>query len=378
MKLINLRINTKKQPYNIVIGSNLLPNISKIFKNNSVNFKKCLLVVDKNISNKIILKFKNSFVKKEIYTHLFLASEKNKNQKNVNKILEIMLKKNFTRDDCLISIGGGITGDVGGFAASLFKRGLKFINVPTTLLSQVDSSIGGKTGVNTIYGKNLIGSFYQPNLVVSDIQFLKTLPKREIICGYGEILKHSIIANKDFFNFLNKNSDKIFNLKTPYIEKTIYESCKIKKDVVEKDENEKGLRKILNFGHTFAHAFEATLGYSKKLNHGEAVILGMRTALSFSLKNNYLKKSDYNLLINHLLNSNLPLNINNFFKIKNLNKIISFMLKDKKNNSDKISLVLLKKIGSPAINREYTKNNLYLFLKNELNNNNLNRVNKFS
>ena len=214
----------------------------------------------------------------------------------------------------MISIGGGITGDISGLAASLFKRGLKFINIPTTLLSQVDSSIGGKTGVNTKQGKNLIGTFYQPNLVISDIQFLKTLPKREIICGYGEILKHSLIANKNFYNFLNKNSSKIFNLSSPFIEKAILESCKIKKSVVQKDEKENGLRKILNFGHTFAHAYEASLGYSKKLNHGEAVILGMRSALNFSLKNNLLKKEDHISIINHISNSNLPSSVNKFFK----------------------------------------------------------------
>ena len=366
MKPISLKIKTKNKSYSILIGSNLISNISKILKNNSITFKKCLLLIDKNISDKMIIKIKKSLEKKEIYTHFFNASEKNKNQKNVNKIIEIMLYKNFTRNDCLISIGGGITGDVGGFAASLFKRGLKFINVPTTLLSQVDSSIGGKTGVNTKYGKNLIGSFYQPNLVISDIRFLQTLPKRELICGYGEILKHSIIANKKFFSFLNENNKKILNLKSPFIEKSIFESCKIKKNVVEKDENEKGQRKILNFGHTFAHAFEATLGYSKKLNHGEAVILGIKTALNFSLINNYLKRHDYNLLINHLSNSKLPSNINKYFKINDLNKIISFMIKDKKNNSDKISLVLLKKIGSPVINKEYTKKNLQLFLRKEL------------
>ena len=137
--------------------------------------------------------------------------------------------------------------------------------------------------MNTKEGKNLIGSFYQPKMVISDIEFLKSLPKREIICGYGEILKHSLILNKKFFNYINYNSKKILNLKSPFIEKAIFESCKIKKTVVEKDEKEKGLRKILNFGHTFAHAFEATLGYSKKLNHGEAVILGIVTALRFSL-----------------------------------------------------------------------------------------------
>ena len=192
------------------------------------------------------------------------------------KPTNILLVKNFNRNDCLISVGGGITGDVSGFAASTFKRGLKFVNIPTTLLSQVDSSIGGKTGINTKHGKNLIGTFYQPSLVISDIDFLKSLPKREIICGYGEILKHAIIADKKFFSFLNKNRSEVLNLKSPLIEKAIFKSCSIKKKVVETDEKEMGQRKILNFGHTFAHAFEATLGYSKKLNHGEAVILGVK------------------------------------------------------------------------------------------------------
>ena len=152
----------------------------------------------------IISKIKRSLNKKKLYVHFFKANEMNKNFTNVNKILDILLNKNFSREDCVVSIGGGITGDISGFASSLFKRGLKFVNIPTTLLSQVDSSIGGKTGVNTKYGKNLIGSFYQPNLVISDVEFLRTLPKRELICGYGEILKHSLIANKSFYNLLKK------------------------------------------------------------------------------------------------------------------------------------------------------------------------------
>jgi 3-dehydroquinate synthase/shikimate kinase/3-dehydroquinate synthase len=368
MKRIKLKINTKTQNYSIIIGSNLGSDISKIIKENSINFKKCLLIVDKNISKQFIYKIKKSLNKKKLYFHIFKANEINKNFNSVNRILNILLNKNFSREDCLISIGGGITGDISGFAASLFKRGLKFINIPTTLLSQVDSSIGGKTGVNTKYGKNLIGSFYQPDLVISDIQFLKTLPKREVICGYGEILKHSLIANKKFYNFLDKNSDKILELSSPFIEKAVYESCKIKKNVVEKDEKEKGLRKILNFGHTFAHAYEASLGYSKKLNHGEAVILGMKSALSFSLKKNLLQKNDYNSIINHISKANLPSKMKKFFKINDLNKILSFMVKDKKNNSDKINLVLLKKIGLPIINKEYNKDSLGVFLKNELKN----------
>ena len=368
MKPIKLKIESKTQRYPIFIGSNLVSNIPKILKTNSIKFNQCLLVVDKNISKKIISKIKKSFIKKNVFIHHFKANEMNKNMNSVNNILEILLYKNFSREDCLISIGGGITGDIAGFASSLFKRGLKFINVPTTLLSQVDSSIGGKTGVNTKYGKNLIGSFYQPNLVISDIQFLKTLPRREIICGYGEILKHSIIANKTFYNFLDNNGRKILSLSSPFIEKAIYESCKIKKNIVEKDETEKNLRKILNFGHTFAHAYEASMGYSRKLNHGEAVILGIKTVLNFSFKNNLLKKYEYNSIINHILKLNLPSNLNKFFKIKDLNKILTFMLKDKKNNSKKISLVLLKKIGLPVINKEYSKKRLGKFLKSELSN----------
>ncbi|RPG06835.1 MAG: 3-dehydroquinate synthase [Pelagibacteraceae bacterium TMED267] len=368
MKPIKIKITTTTQEYPIIIGSNLLSNFSKILKDNSVHFKQCLLIIDKNIPKKIILKIKKSLFKKNIYIHFLKANEINKNINSINKILDILLNKNFSRNDCLISVGGGITGDIGGFAASLFKRGMKFINIPTTLLSQVDSSIGGKTGVNTKYGKNLIGSFYQPNLVITDIEFLKTLPKREIICGYGEILKHSIIANKNFYNFLNKNIKEILSLSSPIIGEVIYQSCKIKRDVVEKDEKEEGFRKILNFGHTFAHAYEASLGYSKKLNHGEAVILGMKTALNFSFKNKLLKKGDYDLILDHIYKLSFPSDLNKFFKVKDLNKILSFMLKDKKNNSNKISLVLLKKIGLPLINQEFNKQTIALFLKKELSN----------
>ena len=368
MKPIKLKINTKTQKYSIIIGSNLGASISKILKENSIDFKQCLLIIDKNISKQFITKIKRSLHTKKLYVHIFKANEMNKNFSNVNKILDILLNKNFSREDCVISIGGGITGDISGFAASLFKRGLKLANIPTTLLAQVDSSIGGKTGVNSKYGKNLIGSFYQPSLVLSDIQFLKSLSKREIICGYGEILKHSLIDNKKFFSFLNKNLKKILSLSSPFIEKAIYESCKIKKKVVEKDEKEIALRKVLNFGHTFAHAYEAGLGYSHKLNHGEAVILGMKTALSFSFKENMLSKSEYNLIINHIDNSGLPSSIKKYFSIRDLNKILSFMIKDKKNNSEKINLVLLKKIGKPIFNKQYSKKKLNLFLKKFLTN----------
>ncbi len=366
MKTKKLFINTKSEKYPIIIGKNLLLKISNILKDSSVSFTKCLLVVDKNVPIKTVTELKKKLKNKRLFTCYIKANEINKNQKTINKITEILLRKNFSRQDCLIVVGGGITGDIGGFAASLFKRGIQFINIPTTLLSQVDSSIGGKTGINSKYGKNLIGSFYQPKIVISDIEFLKTLPKREIICGYGEILKHSLIANKRFYKFLTKNFQKILNLQSPFIEKTIYESCKIKKRVVEKDEKEKNLRKTLNFGHTFAHSYEASLGYSKKLNHGEAVILGIKTAIKFCKQNRILKDKEYESINNHLIDSKLPYDLKKYFSTKDLNKILSFMTIDKKNTSKDINLILLKKIGLPIINRQYSINKIKMFLNKEL------------
>ena len=301
-------------------------------------------MIDKNLNKKKIRKITYS-LKKKSKIIFFNSNEKNKNFRSVLNILEVLQKEDFNRNDCLITIGGGITGDTGGFAASLFKRGLKFINIPTTLLAQVDSSVGGKTGVNTNYGKNLIGSFYQPEIVVSDTNFLKSLPKREITCGYGEILKHSIIKDKKFFKFLDKNIFKILNLESPYIEKSILESCKIKQRVVQLDEKENGIRKILNFGHTFAHAYEAGLNYSKKLNHGEAVLLGMISAINFSKKLKFLKDIDYEKIINHYLKANLPINIKRYFSKKDINKLIRFMQNDKKNVSNDINLILINSIG---------------------------------
>ena len=172
MKPIKLTVKTKLENYPIIIGLNLIGNLSSYLKENLTTFNQYLLIIDKNIPKKLILRIVKSLKREKVYKFYFHASEKNKNINHVNKILQILLDKNFSRQDCVITVGGGITGDVGGFAASLYKRGLNLINIPTTLLSQVDSSIGGKTGVNTKEGKNLIGSFYQPKIVFSDLEFL--------------------------------------------------------------------------------------------------------------------------------------------------------------------------------------------------------------
>ena len=366
MRTTKLKIKIKNKFYNIVIGKNLIKNLSKIIIDNSINFEKCLLVIDNKIPKNLIKQIILSLKRKKKITYFFNSSEKNKNQKKINELLEILLKNNFHRNDCLMSIGGGITGDISGFAAGIFKRGIKFINIPTTLLAQVDSSVGGKTGINTKYGKNLIGTFYQPSLVVSDTNFLKSLPKREVICGYAEILKHSLIIDRKLFNYLDKNANEILKLKNPYIEKVIYKSCKIKKQIIEKDEKEKSLRKILNFGHTFAHAFETTNNYSKNLNHGEAVLLGIISVSKFAYQNNYLNKSDYEIIINHFKKFNLPASLSKFFSSKKISKIIFYMQKDKKNYNNNINLVLLRKIGRVNHNYYFKNTKIQKFLKKEL------------
>ena len=353
---INIRTNTKN--YSIFIGRSLINKIDKILKDSNINFEKCLVVTDKNIPNT----FKKTLLKKLKYKKIFkielVPSEKKKNNVTVEKIHKILFERRFNRSDCVISFGGGIIGDIVGFASSTFKRGLKFINIPTTLLSQVDSSIGGKTGINNKYGKNLVGSFYQPDLVISDINILNSLPKREIICGYAEILKSSIIDSYKNFVYLDNNLEKILKLKSPFIDKSILKACNLKKIVVEKDVDEKNLRKVLNLGHTFAHAYESTLGFSKKLNHGEAVILGIKSAAEFSRQSGTLSKEKLNIIINHIDRIGMKAKLNNFFKKKDTDKILNFMKSDKKNSSDRINLILIKNFGK--IKLDFQINHLIL------------------
>ena len=363
---MKLFVKTKDKKYPIYFGLNNCFKIEKILLQNKINPKKLMFIYDKNIPKRIVSKFRNKLNKNK---YIFLGlnfSEKVKNLNTVNKILDILGKKNFNRNDCVISMGGGIAGDVCAFAASIYKRGLKFVNIPSTLLSQVDSSIGGKTGVNNFLGKNMIGTFCQPNVVIVDTIFLKSLPKREMICGYAEILKHSLINDKKFFIYLKNNFKSILNAKPNIIKKTILNSCKIKRAIVEKDERENNLRKTLNYGHTFAHAFESTLGYTKRLNHGEAVLLGILTASKFSNKENLLPKNELKLIENHLgeLKYN---NLNFYFKKNSVNKIVNFMMKDKKNNSKYINLILLKRIAKPVLNNRYPQIKVKKFLSSLIN-----------
>ena len=361
MKTTKIIVNTKSKSYPIYFGDGIINKTGKLMQKNLPNVKKICIIFDKNVPLIFLKKLKKSLKKYNLKVYKLSAKEKTKSFKIAYKLIESLLKNNFNRSDCIISLGGGILGDLSAFISSLTKRGVKFINIPTTLLAQVDASIGGKTGINSNQGKNLIGTFYQPDFVLTDISLLSSLPRREMICGYGEILKHSLILDKRFFLWLSEHAKKIINLKDKNLLKiAITRSCKIKSLIVNKDEKEQNLRMILNFGHTFAHGFEGAKNFSNKLNHGEAVLLGMMLASQLSYKKKLLSKKDFTLIKKHYLNLNLPINIKKKFKKKEIDKIIYFMKKDKKNLSEKINLILINKIGKA------TKPNSFALTSNEL------------
>jgi len=346
MKTIKLKVKTSTKNYPIYFGSNILDKTGKLIKENLPDVKKVAIISDSKLPKRLLTKLVKSLKSYNVKLFKLPANEKNKSLSVANNIIQKLLKENFNRTDCLIAFGGGIVGDLSAFISSLTKRGIKFINIPTTLLAQVDASIGGKTGINSNQGKNLIGTFYQPDFILSDPMLLKSLPQREVVSGYAEILKHSLILDKKFFMWLEKNGKKIvIERNKTFLINAIYKSCKIKSQIVNKDEKERDLRMILNFGHTFAHGFEGAKNFSKKLNHGEAVLLGMIVAIDLSNKKKLLSSKEVSLIKKHYKNLRLLMNFKKFFKKNELDKIINFMKKDKKNLNNKISLILLKKIG---------------------------------
>ena len=350
MKNIKFIVKTKSKSYPIYFGNGNLSLIGQLLKKNLPGVKKICLISDNKLPKKFHKKLIASLKKYDLKIFKLSVSEKIKNFKVANSIIEKLLKYNFNRSDCIIAFGGGVIGDLSAFISNLAKRGLKFVNIPTTLLAQADASIGGKTGINSEQGKNLIGTFYQPDFIITDISTLKNLPKREIVSGYGEILKHALILDKNFFLWLSKNGKKIIqNRNNLLLMKAIIKSSKIKSQIVNRDEKEKNLRMILNYGHTFAHGFERTKKFSKKLSHGEAVLLGMIVASEFSYKKKLLSLKELSLIKKHYIELKLFTDIRKIFKKNQIKKIIYFMKKDKKNLNEKINLILLRKIGKTTI-----------------------------
>ncbi len=338
-----IKINNKNIDTKIIIKNNY---INKYLNLLSKNKRKIFCVVDNKVKKILNNKYNNNI------NFIFLkCGEEIKKINFYEMIYEKLLSKDIDRNSILVCVGGGTLGDLCGFIASTILRGVEYKLIPTTLLSQVDSSIGGKNGINSKYGKNLIGSFYQPNEVIIDISFLKMLPLREIKSGYAEIIKHALINDIDFFYWLEKNYIKIFSLDTKVLEKAIYNSILIKLWYVKKDPKEKLInsnsRAILNFGHTVGHSLETFYNYNNKLKHGEAISIGILIEAKISNKLGYLSNKDLQKIIKHFKNAGLKLSDNN---IKN-NKLIHIMQKDKKNINGMINIILLKSIGNAFFER---------------------------
>ena len=348
MKIQEIKFKNLTNKYSLFIGKNILNLLNKKVKLLCPRTKNIAIIIDHNVPKKFKKILRKNLKNYKIFFLDFKASEKNKSLDVAKVYLNKLLSQNLSRSDLIIAVGGGIVGDVVGFIASAYKRGINFINIPTSLLAQVDSSIGGKTGVNSKYGKNLIGSFYQPLLVLIDISFLKTLPNKEMVCGYAEILKHSIIRDKLFFKWLKKNTNSILQKKEDALIFAIKKSCQIKMSFVRKDVNENNLRMILNFGHTFAHAIEAKSNYSSKITHGEAVLTGMILATRLS----YVKKVCSINVVKDIeevyFNNNLSYTYEKYLNYNSINGLIPFLKSDKKNFDNKINFILLRSIGKTA------------------------------
>jgi 3-dehydroquinate synthase len=348
-------VNTNQSSYPVFIGSSNLDSITANLEKLDL-FNNLFIVIDKNVAKYHLTKIKTvlKYHSGKISYYILPSGEKTKSERELGKIYNALLKDNFGRDTTLIAIGGGVTGDIAGFAAATFMRGIQLVHIPTTLLAMIDSSIGGKTGINFSTKKNIIGSFYQPKLVLIDTYFLSTLPVRELNSAMGELIKYALIANKTLFNFLSENLKEIISLNNTYIRKAIVESVLIKGGVVSQDEFElKGIRKILNFGHTFAHAIETDLGF--RIKHGEAVAAGIICALFLSNKLGILNSSKLKTTLQLSGKIKLPLIIN---KIDNQN-IFKAMQSDKKNRDDKIMFVLISDIGKVLVDVPANKKDVF-------------------
>ena len=368
-----LIVKTKTKNYPIFIGKNILRKFFKYQKKYLKNSNKLLIISTKKIPKRYLNNLRINLKKKNIYICILPDGEKIKENSYLVKITDVLSKNNFNRNDCIIALGGGVVGDLSGYAASIYKRGIRFVQIPTTLLSQVDSAVGGKTGINNTFGKNIIGTFYQPNFVLIDTDTLRTLPKREISAGFAEILKYSLILDKKFFNWLKINGMVILknkNNKKNIISTAIYKSCMLKSKIVEKDEFENNYRAILNFGHTFAHAIETVTNYSKKIIHGEAVLIGMMLASRLSNNLGYLKNNDLEIIKNIYQKLKLNFKYKKFVTLKNIDDIFKVMLNDKKFFGKKIKIILLKKIGQSFIKETSLRNSFIPLIKKDIKNGN--------
>ena len=375
VQTINVSLTSKLNnlSYPIFVGNNLLSNCEDILKKFVIN-RKIILIHDdffsfENGSNENLFTFVKIIKKLSKSVNLIdlPGGDKTKNISQLDFILEKSLSFEIDRSSLIIAFGGGVVGDIAGFAASILLRGIDYIHVPTTLLAQVDSSVGGKTGINSSKSKNLIGSFHQPIAVISDLDMLKTLPKREFLAGLVEVIKYGLIHDVEFFNALENNYKDILNYDQSKLKYVISNSCKIKYKIIKNDEKENGKRALLNLGHTFGHAIESFGKYNGTIIHGEAVSIGICLAFKLSTELGYCSRSETERVFNLFKKLTLPTSLKD---IKSLSITPLEMLKkfkyDKKNKNDQLTFILNKKIGKSFIKNNMDENILTEFLNEDM------------
>ncbi|MDA3861985.1 MAG: 3-dehydroquinate synthase [Melioribacteraceae bacterium] len=359
MKKISIELS--QNGYDVFLGNGIFNQLTKKIKSLKLN-KNLFFVIDSNVY-KLYTTQINSTIDAYNGKAIFFVIEVNEKLKSfqtMQKIYKNMLDNDYSRDTLLIAIGGGIIGDICGFVAATFSRGIQYVQVPTTLLSVVDSSVGGKTGINFGNTKNIIGAFNQPNFVLIDVDFIKTLNREEILSGLGEIVKYAFLTTTDFYKYIVKNIENVFDKNPKVLKQIINESVRFKGDVVICDEKEAGNRKMLNLGHTFAHAFE--VGTKYKLKHGQAVIVGIASALFLSFKLGLIEESRMLELLALVLLFKDEIKVGRI----NLDRAISVMQRDKKNRDGKIKFVLLKDIGNIMLDVEASREDVMYALENGL------------
>ncbi|MDO8939639.1 MAG: 3-dehydroquinate synthase [Methylicorpusculum sp.] len=352
-----LQVDLGDRSYPIYIEAGLLNQADLVRKH--IRAQQVLVLTNETVAPLYLATLINHLEGYSVETVVLPDGEQYKTLDYLNRIFDQLLTKKFSRNATLIALGGGVIGDMGGFAAACYQRGIVFIQIPTTLLAQVDSSVGGKTGVNHPLGKNMIGAFYQPQSVIIDTDVLDTLPDRELSAGLAEVIKYGLIRDPDFFEWLEDNIDKLLARDKPALSFAIERSCRNKAEVVVADELEADVRATLNLGHTFGHAIETGSGYGHYL-HGEAVAIGTCQAADLSKRLGWLTESEFARIIALFKKANLPVLPP---ESMDSDRFIELMAVDKKNLDGKVRLILLKKIGEATLPVSVEKELLQMTLK---------------
>jgi 3-dehydroquinate synthase len=359
-----VRVELRERAYDILVGPQLIERAGREMLP-LMRRRQVVIVSDEVIAGHYLAALRDGLSKAGITHHAVLLppGEETKDLVHFGKLAEEILAIGIERGTMLLALGGGVVGDVTGFAAATLLRGIDFVQIPTTLLAQVDSSVGGKTGINTRIGKNLIGAFYQPRLVLADTATLTTLPRRELLAGYAEIVKYGLIRDAGFFAWLEAEGGSVCALVPEALRRAIMTSCAMKADIVAADEREEGDRALLNFGHTFGHALETDTGFSSRLLHGEAVALGMVLAFHFAARLGLVAAEEAARVRHHLEGRGLPTQMAQVgLAGAPADRLIAYMSKDKKVRDGGIALILPRRIGEAFVMRDAPLDKLQDFL----------------